>query len=101
MCIRDRSIDRDSAGEKRPERQEYRALVESLPEDRQEAHLRALLVWVRAVSYTHLDVYKRQRHATSFLAPPCVRPALLTQRDAQPAFVAQCLSNQGLSLIHI
>ena len=43
----EQSIDRDSAGEKRPERQEYRALVESLPEDRQEAHLRALLVWVR------------------------------------------------------
>lgn len=40
------SIEQDNAGQ-RLSRQKYRELVDSLPADRQEAHLRALLIWVR------------------------------------------------------
>ena len=50
---------------------------------------------IRAVSYTHLDVYKRQDQKTRRIRGACIGAALFV---AMMAFV---MATMGLSLIHI
>ena len=58
---------------------------------------KALEKYVKAVSYTHLDVYKRQPHACAVPGHnPPTPAACRTGRARSPR-----ISHQGLSLIHI
>ena len=99
MCIRDR---RDRA--KREKEEAERAAAREITRIKQEAAHEADRAAQRAVSYTHLDVYKRQAYArpeNRVDVNKPFRPSKITREAAREAYPEWYERVIVLSLIHI